>query len=57
MEKEEKGPLKITFVDDDSVQEMVDLTALYKYMNSQSIIMVCYFLKLFSPMMKIILAP
>ena len=43
LEKEEKGPLKITFVDDDSVEEMVDLTGLYKYINSQSLIMVSYF--------------
>ena len=41
LEKEEKGPLKIKFVDDDSVEEMVDLTGLYKYINSQSLIMVC----------------
>ena len=44
LEKEEKGPLKITFVDDDSVEEMVDLTGLYKYINSQSLMMVSHFL-------------
>ena len=40
LEKQEKGPLKITFVDDETVEEMIDLTGLYKFMNSQSL-MVC----------------
>ena len=31
-------------VDDDSVKEMVDLTGLYKYINSQSLMMVSHFL-------------
>ena len=47
LSKQEKGPLKVTFIDDDDVEEMIDLSSLYKYLNSQSLV-VCYFLKLFS---------
>ena len=41
LEKQE-GPLKITFFGDDDVEEMLDLTTLYKYINS-NVVLVCFF--------------
>ena len=40
LEKQE-GPLKITFFGDDDVEEMLDLTTLYKYINS-NVVLVCF---------------